>query len=166
MKLLVKITLFLCLILSIISTSNAKTCQTDNEYLQAMPDNDLTINSAHDQPLELGARMAVNDVSRAAGFQWVCESVIEKKPILFVFDEPGIPQFHMRNVVAPIDIAFIDSEGRIESIQSMQPYVLISKHRPLYSPARKVIAALEAHKGFYQKHGIEVGALVDWGSLK
>jgi len=166
MKLVNSVILFFGLYLSTLSISHAENCQTDNEYLRAMPDNDLTIVDDNGEVLNFVVRLAADNVSRAAGFQWVCESVIEDKPILFIFEEAGIPQFHMRNVVAPIDIAFIDSEGRIESIQSMAPYVLVSKYRPLYSPKREVVAALEVHKGFYQKHQIAVGASVSWNSVK
>lgn len=144
----------------------AESCQLDNVYLQAMPEGKVSVTNTDGEVLHLFVKTASTDRTRAAGFQRVCASTIEAKPILFLFDRAFIPQFHMRNVVAPIDIAFIDQQGQIESIQSMLPYVIGSVIRPLYSPRREVVAALEVHQGFYEKHKLEVGARVEWELLE
>ena len=108
------------------------------------------------------AKMASNNATRAAGFQRVCESTIESMPILFVFDRESIPSFHMNNVVAPIDIAFIDKAGQLESIQSMKPYSVVERSKKLYSPKRPVLYALEVHKGFFDKHALSLSAKMTW----
>ncbi|MBX2848088.1 MAG: DUF192 domain-containing protein [Acidiferrobacterales bacterium] len=140
----------------------AEQCQLDNSYLQAMPDSTVSVIDGDDTVAEFTVRTAVNNQTRAAGFQYVCASVIADKPILFLFDRPRIPSFHMRNVVAPIDIAFIDEYGKIESIQAMFPYVIGSIVQPLYSPSREVIAALEVAPGFYKDNNIKVGDTINW----
>ena len=139
-------------------------CEIDNDALQAMPSIDITLMKADGNYYSISAKLADNDVTRAAGFQRVCESTIEAMPILFVFERQVIPSFHMNNVVAPIDIAFIDKRGRIESIQAMKPYNQLLVEKPLYSPKRPVLYALEVHKNFFQKHKISVGSSVSWAT--
>jgi uncharacterized membrane protein (UPF0127 family) len=68
----------------------------------------------------------------------------------------------MRNVVAPLDIAFIKKGGEIDSIQAMAPYILGSIRRPLYSPKRAVIAALEVQPGFYSERKIDETVSISW----
>ena len=144
------------------SNVSAESCQLSNVYLEAMPKGEIKVTIRDNETLVFEVKTAQNNRTRSAGFQRVCASTIAAEPILFVFAVARVPSFHMNNVVAPIDIAFIDGHGRIESIQSMFPYVLVSKERPLYSPSRAVVAALEVYPGFYQEHGINVGDLVEW----
>lgn len=155
---------FLLCLCSVLSSpfALAQSCQLDNVYLQAMPDSLVTVVNSNNELIEFTVRTALTNQTRAAGFQRVCASVIADKPILFLFEKPGIAQFHMRNVVAPIDIAFIDEQGQIESIQAMLPYILGSTVRPLYSPKREVIAALEVSPNFYKENNIEVGSIMTW----
>ena len=142
-----------------------ETCELDNDALQAMPLIEITLTQADGNRFSMPAKLADNSKTRAAGFQRVCESTIEAMPILFVFEREAIPNFHMNNVVAPIDIAFIDKRGRIESIQAMKPYNLLLAKKPLYSPKRPVLHALEVHKNFYQQHQIPIGSEVSWVSV-
>lgn len=138
------------------------TCEVDNNALQAMPQIEVTLMRADGSSYSMPAKIANNPTSRAAGFQRVCESTIEAMPILFVFEKATIPGFHMNNVVAPIDIAFIDERGRIKSIQAMKPYNLLLAKKPLYSPKQPVLFALEVHKDFFEEHQIAVGSKMSW----
>ena len=120
----------------------AKECQLDNPSLRAMGTAEVQFELASGEVHTLRARLADENATRAAGFQYVCASVIADEPILFVFPAALRPSFHMRNVVAPIDIAFVDRKGKIDSIQAMQPYSPIMLNKPLYSPKQAVISAL------------------------
>ena len=99
---------------------------------------------------------------RAAGFQYICDETIATESILFLFRSQIQPAFHMRNVVAALDIAFIDVKGKIVSIQTMQPYVSGELAKPTYSPKEPVIAALETYGGFFKEQGVDVGMEVRW----
>ena len=145
-----------------VSSVEGQDCEVTNDALVAMTKSEVSVTKKNGEIHTFVVKTAENNHTRAAGFQRVCAETIASEPILFVFERVFVPSFHMNNVVAPIDIAFIDEHGRIESIQAMQPYVLISRHKPLYSPETPVNAALEARPGFYSDHGIEVGALVVW----
>lgn len=152
----------LALSYSLSAGAQALLCDITNPSLEAMPA--LTVEFVRDDgsAFVVTSKLADNNVTRAAGFQRVCESSIAATPILFDFGQPLIPRFHMNNVVAPIDIAFIDQDGKIESIQSMLPYVLGSNDKPLYGPQRPIVAALEGHKGFFTKHRLNLGSTVSW----
>ncbi len=137
-------------------------CETTNAALESMPLIDVTLTRQDGSQHKLEARHANNNATRAAGFQRVCESTIASTPILFTFPRPTVPSFHMNNVVAAIDIAFIAQGGRIDTVYTMQPYSLVSLKKPLYSPNKPVLAALEAHENFYLEQNIDASAKITW----
>jgi uncharacterized membrane protein (UPF0127 family) len=151
------------LLLFVASFANAEqACEKDNDALQAMPIALLTIALVNGEQKEFPVKLADNPITRAAGFQRVCASTIAEQPILFVFKDETHASFHMRNVVAPIDIAFIDKLGQIDSIITMQPYVLGSKVNPTYQSEHEVTAALETHTGFFTENLIDRSATLSW----
>jgi uncharacterized membrane protein (UPF0127 family) len=145
-----------------VAVKTEKNCQVDNSSLQLMPVVKVSFEQRDGSVYKTKARLANNHKTRAAGFQRVCASTIAAMPILFVFQSEAQPKFHMHNVVAPIDIAFIDKGGRIESVQAMQPYSQLSVKKPLYGPDRPVVAAFEAHPGYFKKHNISIESHFSW----
>jgi uncharacterized membrane protein (UPF0127 family) len=137
-------------------------CQTDNAALSQMPAATVRFSREDGTDLDLIVKLAATPMTRAAGFQRVCASVVEKTPILFVFEREQKPSFHMRNVVTPLDIAFIAKSKRVDSIRKMKPYVLGSTRRPLYSSDHKVMTALEVTPGFFEANNIDLTVTVDW----
>jgi uncharacterized membrane protein (UPF0127 family) len=105
------------------------------------------------------ARIAVRSEEHQAGFQYISPEVIEKSLILFVFPETRSTRFHMRNVEAPLDIAFIDSEGSILDLQEMDPDPGSGgSGLRTYGPNKPFRYALEAHAGFFKEHHISAGS--------
>jgi uncharacterized membrane protein (UPF0127 family) len=145
-----------------ISPISAEQCQLDNPALQEMSAATVVFKRQDSVPLRIDVRLANTMGTRAAGFQRVCASVIASKPILFLFAQERLPSFHMHNVVAPIDIAFISKSGLIDTFHAMQPYSMVSIERPLYSPKRPVIAALETQPGFFEDNNIDHSTQVSW----
>ncbi len=82
------------------------------------------------------ARLAATPWERALGFQHVPVAILETQAILFLFPEPLRPAFHMRNVSAPLAIAWIDVDGHILQVDIMQP-------DGIYEAPAKIQAALE-----------------------
>ena len=163
------ITLIAFLVLSLsaqMANSKGIACQTDNDDLRAMPLSQVSFTRNDGSTFEVQVRTANNNQTRAAGFQRVCAETIAATPILFVFEKEIEPSFHMYNVVASIDIAFIRPDNTIDSIQAMKPYNLIMLDKPLYSPTSPVIAALEAKPDFYKINNIDLDAKVTWQLLE
>ncbi|NND82769.1 MAG: DUF192 domain-containing protein [Gammaproteobacteria bacterium] len=158
-----RVSLLICLaLMAQLGVAAQPACQVDNPQLQAMPDAVVTVQTRAGSQFEFNVRLANTPTTRAAGFQHVCAEEIARLPILFIFQRAAQPRFHMNNVVAPIDIAFIKSNGEIESVQAMQPYVMGARRKPLYFPAQPVTAALEANPGFFKANSIAVGDRMSW----
>jgi uncharacterized membrane protein (UPF0127 family) len=97
-------------------------------------------------------RLAVTGEQQAAGFQCATRAEIDRHLILFDFGAEIHTQFHMQNVPAPLDIAFIKGDGRLFAILEMAP----SPTR-LYGPLGSFRWALEARRGWYASRGIRQG---------
>ncbi len=80
------------------------------------------------------------------------ESLNEDSGMLFIFDEVNYHSFHMKNTTIPLDIAFIDKWGIIESIKELKP--LSAEH---IGPNSPILFALEVNKGWFKEHDVKVG---------
>jgi uncharacterized membrane protein (UPF0127 family) len=80
--------------------------------------------------------------------------------MIFVYPEPQpeTAAFWMYRTRIPLDIAFVDSAGRIATILAMTP---CESPNPewceQYAPGVRYQSALEANLGFFAGHGIAVG---------
>ena len=159
----VRAILVLALIMASDSTLKAKvSCEVTNSALESMPPVVVTLHRQDNTSFSITAKLANNNRTRAAGFQRICAQTIAETPILFVFSRPQKPSFHMNNVVAPIDIAFIRKSSEIDSIRKMVPYSILQISKPVYSPNKSVIAALEVRKGFFEDNNIDLNGKVSW----
>jgi len=66
------------------------------------------------------AEVADTDESRRIGLMYR-KSLPERQGMLFIFDQPEIQYFWMRNTYIPLDIIFIDDQLRIINISTMPP---------------------------------------------
>ncbi len=71
--------------------------------------------------------------------------------MLFIFPEKKTLTFWMKDTLIPLDIAFIDSEGRLFQIESMQPLSLRSVRSQ-----KKCALALEIRQGWLREKGISL----------
>ena len=62
--------------------------------------------------------------------------------------------FWMKDTQIPLSIAFWRAEGRIVSIMDMPPCRV--DPCPSFRPATPYVGALEVHRGFFERHGVEV----------
>ena len=102
--------------------------------------------------LALRVKAADTSEHQAAGFQCAAPEDIQHNLILFDFGREILTQFHMQNVPAALDIAFIKADGRIFAILKMDP-----SPTQLYGPMGTFRYALEARAGFYESQGIKQG---------
>jgi uncharacterized membrane protein (UPF0127 family) len=77
----------------------------------------------------------------------------------FLFSRPVRVAFWMKDTRIPLSIAFWGRRGRIVAIMDMSP--CRSRGCPSYRPAVPYQGALEANRGFFQAHGVDVGDRVE-----
>jgi uncharacterized membrane protein (UPF0127 family) len=107
---------------------------------------------AGSRALALRVKDADTGERQAGGFQCATPDEIKRYLILFDFGKEIVTQFHMQNVPAALDIAFIKNDGRIFAILKMDP-----SPTELYGPFGEFRYALEAHAGFFASQGIRQG---------
>ncbi len=149
--------LLLAILLTAPAAGVAAECQPHTAEFSAMKQAELVILRAAGGELRIATRVADEASERAAGYQHICPRTIETSTILFLFTRPVRTAFHMHNVHAPLDIAFIGDDGRIREVLRMQPYQLASRTHPVYQPQQAFIAALEAPAGFFADNKVAVG---------
>jgi uncharacterized membrane protein (UPF0127 family) len=126
-------------------------CPRWRDAFAAMPIKMLTLQTGT-KTVAVRVKSADNAERQAGGFQCATPEEIQRNLILFDFGDEIATQFHMRNVPAPLDIAFIKADGRIFSIIKMVP-----SQTQLYGPMGSFRYALEARAGFYESQGIRQG---------
>lgn len=126
-------------------------CPRWRDAFAGMPMKMLTI-QAGAKTLAVRVKAADTPERQAGGFQCATPQEIQRNLILFDFGEEIATQFHMKNVPAPLDIAFIKADGRIFSILRMEP-----SPTQLYGPMGTFRYALEARAKFYEQQGIRQG---------
>jgi uncharacterized membrane protein (UPF0127 family) len=98
------------------------------------------------------AMVADDDQERATGLMFRTE-MGPNEGMLFVFDEPGMRCFWMRNTPLPLSAAFIGDDGKVVNIEDMLPFSEVSHCST--GPVRYV---LEMHQGWFAKRGIKAGS--------
>lgn len=109
---------------------------------------EITLVNDSGEQVELRVRVADELDEQLAGFQHIGRGTIAHSLILFVFTGPIQGRFHMRNVVAPLDIAFIGGDGRVLATMRMEP------GPRLYGPDEPFQYVLEAPAGLFEAREI------------
>ena len=104
-------------------------------------------------PLQIEIPTNIRDFNLGLMFR---ESLEQNSGMLFIFDEVAKQSFHMTETRIPLDIAFINEEGIIESIKELEPF----DETPVFSDG-EVICALEVNRGWFEENNIEVGDQID-----
>lgn len=85
-------------------------------------------------------------------------SLGENEGMLFIFDEPHLLSFWMKDTEIPLSIGFFDAEGKLLEVKEMEPIQPGQKQQPIYRSERAAMYAVETNKGWFQKHKISKGA--------
>ena len=75
--------------------------------------------------------------------------------MLFVFDEPSVQCFWMRNTLIPLSIAFLADDGTVVNTAEMQP-----QNDTSHCSTRPVRFALEMNQGWFAKRGVKPGSRI------
>ncbi len=97
------------------------------------------------------AEVASNDATRAKGLMHRKE-LAPNSGMLFVFEQPNVQCFWMRNTLIPLSIAFILDDGTIANIADMAP--MTENSHCSVAPVRYT---LEMEQGWFAKRGITAG---------
>jgi len=111
-----------------------------------LPTTELAI-GAH----RIHAEIAATDESRSYGLMNRTH-LPPDQGMLFVFEQPGIQCFWMKNTPLPLSIAFIDERGLILNIADMRPQTTES-----HCPAGPALYALEMERGWFAQRRISAG---------
>jgi uncharacterized protein len=83
------------------------------------------------------------------------ESLPPYDGMAFVWEEPLVTTFWMKDTLIPLSIAFWDSDGRIISILEMDPCT--EDPCPSYGPGEPFVGAVEVARGTFERLGVAVG---------
>jgi uncharacterized membrane protein (UPF0127 family) len=97
------------------------------------------------------AEVASSPIQQATGLMHRRE-MAQHEGMLFVYEEPGVHCFYMRNTVLPLSVAFIGDDGTIVHVEDMQPLTLES-----HCPPRPVRFVLEMNQGWFKKRNVKPG---------
>jgi uncharacterized protein len=125
---------------------------TDSKYLKAK----VTVKG-----LELNADVPITSELMAKGLA-VKNQLKENEAMLFVFEDSAKHSFWMKDMKFPIDIIWLDSDGKIVHIEeNLEPCPLVFVC-PGYAPNADSQYVLETVAGFTQRHNISVGTNIDF----
>lgn len=130
-------------------------CGQSLERLSKMQIEEIELLNDSGKIIKFETHIADDSSERAAGYQHICEDVINKTSILFVYSSPIAGQFHMRNVKAPLDIGFFDERGKL--IRAMVMHTYDNGNQKIYDPGQQFQYALEARVGFFDEHKLSEG---------
>jgi len=97
------------------------------------------------------AQVATTVEQRATGLMHRRE-MPQHEGMLFVFEQPSVQCFWMKNTLLPLSIAFIADDGAVVNVREMQPQSLDS-----HCSDKPVRYVLEMNQGWFAKRGIKAG---------
>lgn len=103
--------------------------------------------------------LATDQTTRAQGLMFR-DRLRPNTGMLFIFPEVGGQSFWMKNTLIPLDIIFLDAEGRVKHVSHDTPPCKADPC-PSYPPnAVPALYVLEVAGGVARQHGISEGAVL------
>jgi len=128
-----------------IAVSNSRACPIE------LPTATIYINGS-----PLTVELATTPTTRGCGLSRR-DDLPQNQGMLFIFSDLRPRNFWMKDTAIPLSIAYLDKSGRIFSILDMVP-LQTDRQYPSLQPAAY---ALEVNQGWFSRHGIEVGDVVN-----
>lgn len=123
----------------------------NTSYAQNAPQTDL-------QRIKLSAGMHLIDAQVAASPEQRSTGLMFRKDMppsegmLFVFEQPAVQCFWMKNTLLPLSAAFVADDGTIVNLADMKPQTTDS-----HCSTQPVRFVLEMNQGWFGKKGIKAG---------
>jgi uncharacterized protein len=111
-----------------------------------------------DGTVSLDVQVADTQAERQTGLMGR-ESLSPYDGMAFVWKEPVVSTFWMKDTLIPLSIAFWDDHDRIISILAMDPCT--EEPCPSYGPDEPFVGAVEVARGTFERHGIAPGDRVE-----
>ena len=99
----------------------------------------------------IDAQLALTPQQRSVGLMWR-QQMPASEGMLFVFEQPAVQCFWMKNTLLPLTAAFVADDGSIVNLVDMQP-----QSEANHCSAKPVRFVLEMHRGWFAKRGIQAG---------
>ena len=100
----------------------------------------------------IDAQVASLPAQRNIGLMWR-QSMPTNEGMLFVFEQPAVQCFWMKNTLIPLTAAFVADDGTIVNLADMQP--LSTQSHCSTAPVRYV---LEMQQGWFAQRGLQAGS--------
>lgn len=99
----------------------------------------------------IDAQVAVSPQERQTGLMHR-KDMPQQEGMLFVFEQPAVQCFWMKNTLLPLTAAFVADDGTIVNLVDMKPQSLDS-----HCSAKPVRYVLEMNQGWFAKRGLKAG---------
>ncbi len=107
------------------------------------------------------ARIALSDAEKARGLMGV-RQMGKDDGMIFVYETPQKMAFWMKNTPIELDLAYLDSDGKIRQISSLYPYSLDA----VESASDDILYCIEMNRGWFAKNNIGAGGVLNLDKLK
>lgn len=101
---------------------------------------------------QITAQVALTPQQRQIGLMHR-KAMPQPEGMLFVFEEPSVQCFWMKNTLLPLTAAFVADDGTIVNLVDMKPQTTDS-----HCSTKPVRYVLEMNQGWFVKKGIKAGA--------
>lgn len=111
---------------------------------------------------EIRAEVMMNPVDMQRGMMYR-DSLPPDRGMLFIHTQPGLFSYWMYNVKIPLDIIWMDANGRVvEIVPQAPPCTTRASECPHYGGTKQSQYVLELAGGEASRNGIQVGSIVSF----
>ena len=107
---------------------------------------------------EVRVEIAADPETRARGLMFR-PSLSDDRGMLFLFPATDVQSFWMKDTLIPLDIVWLDEQGRVVDIEANVPPCKADPC-PSYTPDGPAVYVLEIAAGEASRHGLAPGAIV------
>ena len=100
---------------------------------------------------QIEAQVAQSIDERSTGLMYRRQMPLHEG-MLFIFEQPSVQCFWMKNTVLPLTAAFVAADGTVVNLEDMRPMTTDS-----HCSAQPVRFVLEMNQGWFAKRGIKPG---------
>ena len=100
---------------------------------------------------QIDAQVAQSIDQRSTGLMYRRQMPLHEG-MLFIFEQPSVQCFWMKNTVLPLTAAFVAADGTVVNLEDMRPMTTDS-----HCSAQPVRFVLEMNQGWFAKRGIKPG---------